>query len=68
VEEKAREKAERQRIAEKEERKRKTVEYLQWLQDKMLEEEVILLEGAEGSQCYKLKTLGLVNRKNLVLG
>jgi len=50
VEEKTREKAERQRVAEKEERKRRTVEYLQWLRDKMLEEEAILLEEAEGSQ------------------
>ena len=26
------------------------MEYLQWLQDKVLEEEAILLEGAQGSQ------------------
>ena len=50
VEEKAQKKAERQRVAEKEERKRKTVEYLQWLQDEVLEEEATLLEGAERSQ------------------
>jgi len=29
---------------------RRTIEYLQWLQDKVLEEETALLEGAEGSQ------------------
>jgi len=50
VEEKAQEEAERQRVAEEEERKRKMVEYLQQLQDKMLEEEATLLEGAEGFQ------------------
>ena len=48
AEEKAREKAERQRVAE-EERKRRMIEYLQWLWDEMLEEEATLLEGAEGS-------------------
>jgi len=35
---------------EKEERKKRTMEYLQQLQDKVLEEEATLLEGAEGSQ------------------
>jgi len=42
--------AERQRVVEEEERKRKMVEYLQWLWDKVLEEEAILLEEAKGSQ------------------
>ena len=32
-----------------EERKRRTIKYLQWLWDKVLEEEATLLEGAEGS-------------------
>ena len=32
--------AERQRVAEEEERKRRTMKYLQWLWDKVLEEEV----------------------------
>jgi len=50
VEEKAHEEAERQRVVEEEERKRRTVEYLQWLRDKVLEEEVTLLERAERSQ------------------
>jgi len=50
VEEKAWEEAERQRVAEEEKRKRRMVEYLQQLQDKVLEEEATLLEGAEGSQ------------------
>ena len=45
VEEKAQEKAERQRVAEEEERKRKMVEYLQQLWDKMLEKEDTLLKG-----------------------
>ena len=35
---------------EEEERKRRTMEYLQRLQDEVLEEEATLLEGAEGSQ------------------
>jgi len=50
VEEKAQEEAERQRVVEKEERKKRTMEYLQRLQDEVLEEEATLLEGAEGSQ------------------
>jgi len=50
VEEKAQEEAKRQRVAEEEERKRKTMEYFQWLWDEMLEEEAALLEEAEGSQ------------------
>ena len=50
VEAKAKEKAERQRVAEKEERKKRTVEYLQRLQDEVLEEEATLLERAEGFQ------------------
>ena len=40
----------RQRVAEEEERKKRTVEYLQRLRDKVLEEEAALLKGAEGSQ------------------
>jgi len=50
VEEKAWEEAEKQRVAEEEERKRRTMEYLQQLRDEVLEEEAALLEGAEGSQ------------------
>jgi len=50
VEEKAWEEAEKQRVAEEEERKRRTMEYLQRLRDEVLEEEATLLEGAEGSQ------------------
>ena len=48
MEEKAREEAEKQRVAEEEERKRRTMEYLQWLRDEVLEEEATLLERAEG--------------------
>ena len=56
VEEKAQEEAERQRVVEEEERKRRTIEYLQWLQNEVLEEEATLLEGTEvfqvvGSKC-----------------
>jgi len=50
AEAKAKEEAERQRIAEKEERKKRTMEYLQRLRDEVLWKEATLLEGAEGSQ------------------
>jgi len=50
VKAKAKEEAERQRVAEEEERKKRMIEYLQRLQDEVLEEEAALLEGAEGSQ------------------
>jgi len=50
AEAKAKEEAKRQRVAEEEERKKRTMEYLQQLWDKVLEEEAALLEGAEGSQ------------------
>ena len=50
AEKKAQEKAERQRVAEKEERKRRMVEYLQQLCNKMLEEEAALLERAKEFQ------------------
>ena len=50
AEEKIQKEAKRQRVVEEEERKKRTMECLQWLQDKVLEEEVALLEGAEGSQ------------------
>jgi len=49
AEAKAKEEAERQRVAEEEERKKRMMEYLQQLQDKVLEEEAALLEGVEGS-------------------
>ena len=49
VEEKAREEAKRQRVVEEEKKKKKMLEYLQQLQNKVLEEEVALLEGAKGS-------------------
>ena len=48
VEAKAKKEAERQRVVE-EERKKRTREYLQRLQDEVLEEEAVLLEGAKGS-------------------
>ena len=47
---KAKKEAERQRVVEEEERKKRMVEYLQRLRDEVLEEEATLLEGAEGSQ------------------
>ena len=50
AEAKAKEEAKRQRVVEEEERKKRMMEYLQQLQDEVLEEEAALLEGAEGSQ------------------
>ena len=44
MEAKAKEEAERQRVAEEEERKKRTREYLQRLRDEVLEEEAALLE------------------------
>ena len=55
MEEKAREEAEKQRVAEEEEKKKRMLEYLQQLQDEVLEEEAALLEGAEGSQVAGFK-------------
>ena len=49
VEEKAREEVERQRVVEEKKKKKRTLEYLQWLQDEVLEEEAALLEGTKGS-------------------
>ena len=61
AEEKAWEEAKKQRVAEEEKRKRRIMEYLQWLQDEVLEEEAALLEGAEefqvvGSKCKEIAT------------
>ena len=57
AETKAKEEAEKQRIAEE----KKKLEYIQWLQNKMLEEEATLLEEAErsqitGSKCKEVAT------------
>ena len=59
MEAKAKEEAERQRVAEEEERKRRMIEYLQRLWDEVLEEEATLLEGAKkshdlGSKCKEV--------------
>ena len=50
AEAKAKEEVKRQRVAQEEERKKRTMEYLQRLQNKVLEEEAALLERAEGFQ------------------
>ena len=55
AEAKAKEEAKRQRVTEEEERKKRIMEYLQQLQDEVLEEEAALLEGAEGSQVAESK-------------
>ena len=55
VEEKAWKGAKKQRVVEEEERKRRTIEYLQWLWDEMLEKETTLLEGAEKSLVVESK-------------
>ena len=61
MEARAKEETKRQRVAEEEERKKRTREYLQRLQNEVLEEEAALLERAEGSQvagskCKKVAT------------
>jgi len=48
VEEKAREKVKRQRIAEEKKKKKRILEYLQQLWNKVLAKEAALLESAEG--------------------
>ena len=55
VEEKVKEKAERQRVVKEKKRKRRTVEYLQQLRDKVLKEEA---EGSQvtGSKCKEVAT------------
>jgi len=50
AEAKAKKEAERQRVVEEEERKKRTMEYLQQLRDEVLEEKATLLERAEGFQ------------------
>jgi len=61
AEKKEREEAKRQRVAEKKKKKR-TLEYLQQLQDKVLEEEATLLEGAEKSQVIRSKRKEVATR------
>ena len=64
MKEKAREEAKRQRVAEKKKKKKKkkrTLEYLQQLWDKVLEEKATLLERVEefqvtGSKCKEIAT------------
>ena len=48
TEAKAKKETERQKVAEEEKKKKKILEYIQRLQDKVLEEEAALLEGTEG--------------------
>jgi len=66
AEEKTWEEAEKQRVAEKEERKRRIMEYLQQLRDEVLEEEAALLEGAEGSQVTGSKRKEVATRDKKV--
>jgi len=47
---------------EEEERKKRMMEYLQQLQDEVLEEKAILLERAEGSQVMGSKCKGVATR------
>ena len=63
--EKAWEEAERQRVVEEEERKRRTMEYLQRLWDKVLEENATLLEGAKESKVvgFKCKEVATRNKE-----
>jgi len=46
---KAREEAERRKVMEEKKKKRRMLEYLQQLQDEVLEKDTTLLEGTEGS-------------------
>ena len=55
AEAKAKEEAERQKVVEEKERKKRTMEYLQQLWDEVLEEEAALLEGAEEFQVMGFK-------------
>ena len=52
VKAKAKEEAEKQKIAEE---KKKKLEYTQQLQDKVIVEDAVLLEGSEGFQVTKSK-------------
>ena len=58
VDAKAKKEAEKWRIAEE----KKKLEYIQWLRDKVLEEEATLSEGAEGSQVMGSKCKGVTTR------
>ena len=49
MEAKAREEVERKKVVEKEEKKKRMLEYLQQIQNKVLEEEAALLEDTERS-------------------
>jgi len=62
AEAKAKEEAERQRVVEKEERKKRMMEYLQRLRDEVLEEEATLLEGAKRSQITESKHKEITTR------
>jgi len=62
AEKKAQKEAERQRVAEEEEKKKRILEYLQQLQNKVLEEEATLLEEAEGYQVVGSKYKEIVTR------
>ena len=58
AEEEIKEKAERQRVVEEEERKRRTVKYLQWLWDE------VIMEGAERSQVVESKCRKILPENN----
>ena len=61
VEAKAKEEAKKQRLTE-EEKKRKRLEYICQLQNKVLVEDAALLEGAEGSQIIGSKYKEIASR------
>jgi len=62
VKAKARKEVERKKVVEEEEKKERTLEYLQQLQNKVLEEEAALLEGTEGSQVMGSKHKEVISR------
>ena len=57
-----REEVERKRVVEEEEKKKRILEYLQQLQNEVLEKEAALLEGTEGSQVMGSKHKEVASR------
>jgi len=57
-----REEVERKRVVEEEEKKKRILEYLQQLQNEVLEEEAALLEGTEGFQVMGSKYKEVTSR------
>ena len=65
VEAKVKEKAKKRRTAEEKKKKKKMLEYIQRLWDKVIAEDVVLLEGAKRSQVtgFKYKEIAFRDKK-----